>query len=76
MTDFEPEVRPPAAPPATTEPPTPQWLRNLTHLAGLGWATCEMAFWGGRFYPLAFTAAVLLGTAGVQALASLRRMTP
>lgn len=74
MTIPEPEAPPPPAT-APVEPPTPQWLRNLTHLAAIGWTTCELAFWGARAYPLLFITLVFFGTSGVQALANLRRLT-
>jgi len=63
---------PPRSPPDSSEP-LPPWLRYLTHLVALGWATAEMGWWGGRPGPLAFITIVLTASEGTRAVSKLRR---
>lgn len=54
----------------------PRWLMITTHVVALGWGTCEMAFWGARPGALAFVAATMFGTAGVNAYGKVKDLLP
>lgn len=61
-------------PPVRTRLTWDQFTRRAKFVVGMGWATCELALWGGRLYPLVFIAAVIAGTEGAELRGLLKKM--
>lgn len=65
--------------PASQEVPSPvvdryPWLRPVTHLVALGWATAELGWWGARPLSLMFVGVILSGTEGTRLVGALNRV--
>mgnify|MGYP001608254977 CR=1 FL=1 len=70
MTDPVPDPAQPA--PASAWPPPPRWLQTVIVLTALGWGTAETFVLGARPQSYAFILAVLFGSVGVRAVATVR----